>query len=101
MNNAQGNGDFGIYVWSNEGRPLEPLHIHIAKEPTPNGTKVWLLSNGKTKVVHNKSQIPPKDLKRLLSVIEEFSDDIAVKWKEHFKVEQVRYKDQYDREGSR
>ena len=51
--------------------------------------------------VHNKSQIPPKDLKRLLSVIEEFSDEIAVKWKEHFRVDKIKYKDKYDCEVSR
>ena len=33
-----------IYFWSDEEKPLEPLHVHVAHKPTKNGTKIWILS---------------------------------------------------------
>ena len=33
-------GPYSIYFWSNEGDPLEPIHVHVAKgKPIPNATK--------------------------------------------------------------
>ena len=33
-------GDYWIYFWTNENKPLEPIHIHVAKgAPTANATK--------------------------------------------------------------
>ena len=37
---------YHIYFWSNEGEPLEPIHIHISKTPHPNATKYWILRDG-------------------------------------------------------
>ena len=56
---------YKIYFWTNEGKPLEPLHVHIAKKPHQNATKVWILSSGKTKIDNNNSGIPHKDLSRI------------------------------------
>lgn len=31
-------GPYIIYFWSNESRPLEPIHVHIAEgKPTASG----------------------------------------------------------------
>lgn len=35
-----------IYFWSNEGQPSEPLHVHIAKTPNNNGTKLLRIGCG-------------------------------------------------------
>ena len=33
-------GSYIVYFWSNEGEPLEPIHVHIAKgKPEKNATK--------------------------------------------------------------
>ena len=42
-----------IYFWSNEGLPVEPIHVHIAKQPNRNGTKIWIKSDGSTIVEHD------------------------------------------------
>ena len=82
-----------FYFWSNEGQPSEPLHIHISKTPNKNGTKIWIKSNGETIIEHNKSKIPPKDLKKLIRTISDYHEEIADKWKEFFKVDKVTYID--------
>lgn len=41
-------GSYWVYFWTNEGRPLEPIHVHVAAGgPTPNGTKIWITKTGK------------------------------------------------------
>ena len=41
-------GAYWIYFWANEGKPLEPIHVHIAEgRPHQNATKVWITSAGK------------------------------------------------------
>lgn len=36
-----------IYFWSNEGDPLEPVHVHIAENnPGANSTKAWITKKG-------------------------------------------------------
>ena len=37
-------GEYWIYFWSNENKPLEPVHVHIAKgQPVENATKVGII----------------------------------------------------------
>ena len=41
-------GPYWVYFWSNEGRPLEPIHVHVAEgSPAPNATKIWITRSGK------------------------------------------------------
>lgn len=82
-----------IYFWSNEGQPSEPIHIHIAKKPNKNGTKVWIRSDGTTQIEHNKSKISDKELHRLLRTIEDYHDIIVEEWKKFFQTENVKYVD--------
>ena len=36
-----------VFLWTNEGDPLEPIHFHITDGiPSGNCTKVWLTSSG-------------------------------------------------------
>ncbi len=78
-------GGYIIFFWSNENKPTEPIHIHIAKHnPRENSTKVWITKRGKTFVCNNNSQIPSKDLRKLLVFIEANSDEIMQKWYEYF-----------------
>ncbi len=58
-------GGYIIFFWSNENKPTEPIHIHIAKHnPRANSTKVWITKRGKTFVCNNNLQIPSKDLRK-------------------------------------
>lgn len=44
-------GGYIIFFWSNENKPTEPVHVHIAKhDPRANSTKVWITKKGKTLV---------------------------------------------------
>ena len=41
-------GPYIVYFWSNEGEPLEPVHVHIAEgKATQNSTKLWVTKSGK------------------------------------------------------
>lgn len=53
-----------IYFWSNEGYPLEPVHV-----------------------------IPAHDLKRILRVVELYSSNIITLWENYYNVS-ARYIDQ-------
>ena len=84
---------YKIYFWSNEGKPLEPIHVHVSKKPSKNATKIWLLSTGKIKLANNNSNISKQDLKRILWVIESYHKDIKREWILRFK--QIKYYDTF------
>ena len=77
---------YHIYFWSNEGEPLEPIHIHISKTPHPNATKYWILRDGTLAEDNNNDNIPANDLKKLLNYIS-LDTNISKtkeKWTHHF-----------------
>jgi len=72
-----------FYFWSREDG--EPVHIHVAKgRAHADATKFWLLRSGEALLVHNKSKISEKDLKKIKKVIEDNKDEIMSKWFDHF-----------------
>lgn len=78
-------GSYIVYFWSNEGMPLEPIHVHIAEgRPYQNATKVWITSTGHAFLCNNNSKIPPKILRGILRMIEANSDKIIEQWTEQF-----------------
>ncbi len=78
-------GSYWVYFWSNEGDPLEPVHVHIAEgKPVQNATKVWLTCRGKCYLAHNKSQIPQTALKNIMRIIEARSEEVMAKWRSYF-----------------
>ena len=83
-------GPYSIYFWSNEGNPLEPIHVHISEGRATNAaTKLWITSTGKVIVCNNNSRIPERILKRLIRVVEANSSEIINEWRECF--EDVRF----------
>ena len=59
-------GSYTVYFWSNEGKPLEPIHVHIAEgRATAAGTKVWITSTGKTLLAKNSADLPFKVLRSI------------------------------------
>lgn len=71
-----------IYFWSNEGN--EPVHVHVCKgKPTPNATKIWVKKDG-PQVEHNRSRIPKKDLKLILSWLAINANRVITRWHEYF-----------------
>ena len=78
-------GSYVIFFWSNENIPLEPIHVHIAENvPQPNATKIWITKSGKCVLANNNSDIPSKDLKNLMEIIEARSFEVIRKWQMHF-----------------
>lgn len=42
-------GSYWVYFWTNEGDPLEPVHVHVSEGcPTAQSTKNWITKAGKT-----------------------------------------------------
>ncbi len=79
-------GRFLIYFWSNEGLPLEPIHVHVAEgKPSADSTKFWITKTGKTLLANNNSHIRDKELRLIQRIIEANSDSIIKKWQEHFE----------------
>ncbi len=78
-------GSYWVYFWTNEGKPVEPVHVHISKgNPSANATKVWITSTGKCYLCHNNSHIPTHTLHNLMRLIETQSDTVIQKWIEYF-----------------
>lgn len=79
-------GPYRIYFWSNEGLPLEPIHVHISNGiPNAEATKVWITQNKRALIANpNDKRISAKVLNRLVEMIEAQSDDIIVAWIERF-----------------
>jgi len=83
-------GAYIVYFWSNENDPLEPVHVHIAKgRATPNATKIWITSTGKTVLCNNASKIPPRELRKYMRIIEANSNLVLRKWLSCFG--EIRY----------
>ena len=78
-------GAYLVFIWVNEGDPIEPIHIHISeKRPTKNSTKVWITSSGRCLLANNDSKIPKNTLNGIMRIIETRSFEIIQKWKELF-----------------
>jgi len=78
-------GEYWIYFWTNESKPLEPIHVHIAKgSPTANSTKIWITSTGKCLLCNNNSRIPSRTLRNIMRMIEARSEDVISKWMDYF-----------------
>ena len=78
-------GSYWVYFWTNEGRPLEPVHVHISPGgPTENATKVWITKSGKCLVANNNSHIPANVLKNMVRMIEARSSEVIEKWTDYF-----------------
>ena len=64
-------GSYTVYFWMNEGIPLEPVHVHVAKGiPSKNATKIWITKHGKCLLCNNNSKIPKKTLNTIIKIIE-------------------------------
>lgn len=82
-----------VYFWSNEGKPLEAVHIHASiGKPVQNGTKFWIRSDGKLELAHNNSHIQESDLRKLQKALEDYSDIYITKWEDYFQ-EPAKYHD--------
>ena len=78
-------GPYLIYFWTNEGVPLEPVHVHVSEGiPSSNATKVWITKTGKCLLANNNSKIPTKTLRVVLSILEARSCEIIEKWVDYF-----------------
>lgn len=82
-------GSYTIFFWANESDPLEPIHVHVGEQASPNATKIWITSAGKCYLCHNKSRIPDVILRDIMRVIEARSAEIIEKWEGFFG--EVRY----------
>lgn len=83
-------GPYIIYFWSNENKPLGPIHVHIATgQVTANATKIWISGSGKALLCNNALQIPKRNLRNLVRFIKANSNTITNKWYSHFG--EIRY----------
>jgi len=79
-------GSYWVYFWSNEGMPLEPVHVHVAEgSPVPNATKIWITRTGKCYLCNNDSHIPATALKNIMRIIEARSEEVLQKWGSYFE----------------
>ena len=64
-------GPYWVYFWSNEGDPLEPVHVHVAQgAPSSNATKIWITSAGGCFLCNNHSHIPERTLRNIMAILE-------------------------------
>lgn len=70
---------YRFFFYSNEGDPLEPLHIHVVKGE--NIAKFWV--EPKIAVAQNYG-MNPSELTKLAKIINERKELIREFWNEHF-----------------
>lgn len=72
---------YAIFFWSNEND--EPIHVHVCKgRPHGDATKIWL--EKEPRLEHNKSDIPSKDLNRIMQWLSTNRALIMENWYDHF-----------------
>ena len=75
-----------VYFWSNEGDPLEPVHVHVAlKRPVEHATKIWMTKAGGCVLANNDSNVPPGDLRGIMEIISARHMEITGKWFAFFR----------------
>ncbi len=75
---------YRVFFWSNETG--EPVHVHVCKgKPTANATKIWLPPESNPVLANNNSNIPDKELKRILKMVALNRDSIIAQWYDYFK----------------
>ena len=72
---------YRFFFYSNEGDPLEPLHIHARKGESV--AKFWLHPQVG---VAEAYAIKPAELRKLIQVTEEHKELIERFWHEHFNL---------------
>jgi hypothetical protein len=78
-------GSYWVYFWTNEGKPTEPIHVHISQgHPSANTTKIWITKTGKSLLCNNNSKIPEKTLRNMMRMIEARSSYIIQQWINYF-----------------
>jgi len=78
-------GSYIVYFWLNESLPLEPIHVHVAEgTPSVNATKIWLTKSGGTVLCNNNSQVPARQLRIIMDVIETRHAEIEDQWLKKF-----------------
>ena len=70
---------FRFFFYSNEGSPLEPIHIHVLKAGAE--AKFWLR---KEIVLERSDGFDARTLRRLATVVEQHRVEIEEIWREHF-----------------
>lgn len=71
---------------------MEPIHVHVAKgQPMANATKIWLTKRGGCLIANNNSKIPEKELRNIVKAINDHYFYIISEWKEHFRIEDVKF----------
>lgn len=81
---------YTIYFWSNEN--FEPIHVHVSKgSARGKSTKIWLTKNGNCIVANNGSDIPQKDLRKIIRSLESNFFYIVSEWKSFYGIENVKF----------
>jgi hypothetical protein len=83
-------GSYLVYFWMDEGKPLEPVHVHVSKGvPSPHATKIWITQAGKAMVAYRSPDMSRSDLRKVVWMIEANVDTVREKWLEYF--DELRY----------
>ncbi len=70
---------YRFHFFSNEGDPLEPVHIHVRKGR--DDAKFWLLPD--VSLAYNRG-LSRRELTQIMRVIEDRRDEIERAWNEFF-----------------
>ncbi|MBQ2280657.1 MAG: DUF4160 domain-containing protein [Ruminococcus sp.] len=83
-------GSYIVYFWANENKPLEPVHVHVAKgKPSADTTKFWITKSGRCLLANNNSCYNDVTINYLSKAIEANSFIIIEKWLSFFG--EIRY----------
>lgn len=70
---------YRLFFFSNEGSPLEPIHVHVRKEEAL--AKLWLEPS--ISLAENYG-FNSKELKEIEEIIKKNEQEIKTKWHEYF-----------------
>ena len=83
-------GSYIVYFWANENKPLEPVHVHVAKgKPSADATKFWITKSGRCLLANNNSGYNSITLNYLSKAIEANNFIVIEKWLSFFG--EIRY----------
>ena len=81
---------YNIFFSSNEGYPLEPIHVYVDRKPSAKSPKFWLLKNGDIQVA-KKGFLKDKEIAVIVNCLRVQYAQLVIAWKKHFSVENVTF----------
>lgn len=73
---------YNIYIWTNEGNPVEPIHVHVWYTYVRHADKFWLTKDGRVLPSSKNKMLSKRDAAKIISYLSDtdIQESIKAEW---------------------